>query len=369
MTGRYSKGSRASIGVLLVDDSGFMRMALRKMLEQDPCIRILGEATTGEDAIRMARQCQPDIITMDVQMPGTDGVEATRRIMEMLPGTAIIMVSSVTRAAAKVTLEAIEAGAVDFISKASSYVDINILDIERQLLERIHFWSSNVRAASPGLRPAGPQPERPPRSTQTPELVVIGASTGGPRVIPEILRKLPPFCCPVVIAVHMPAPYTESFARHLDQTSAHSVVEARDGMRLSEGLVAIAPGGVNTRVVRTADDAFRIRLEREADPGLCPSVDVLFESAARQARAPLAIVLTGMGEDGRKGALALAEQGFPVLAQCASDCLVYGMPRAVVEAGAASESLTPEQIRRHLARRVCQQPSIGKQRGRDHVDA
>lgn len=330
------------IRVMIVDDSGFMRLALRKLLEGHADIRVIAEATSGDEAFTLARIHRPDLITMDVEMPGSDGLSATRRIMEECP-TPIIMVSSLTAAAGKVTMEAMSLGAVDFIPKASSFVDLDIISIERELVEKIHFWSKRHPAAAPAAT-AGRGRGSSPLFTRTPEVIVIGASTGGPRILPELFRDLRPLSCPVVIALHMPPVYTSSFARHLRNVTGHDANEAPDRSELEPGKVYVARGGQDSIVVRNSRDQLVLRVVQDSDEPIHPSVDALFLSTARAARSALGIVLTGMGNDGMKGALALRERNFPVLTQAANDCLVYGMPRAVVEAGASSESLTVSDI-------------------------
>jgi two-component system chemotaxis response regulator CheB len=330
---------RRTVSVLVVDDSGFMRMALRKMLERDSSIRVVGEASTGEEALRLARLSRPDVVTMDVEMPGGGGIEATRLIMEQCP-TSIIMVSSLTRMAADTTLKALACGAVDYIPKASSFVDLDIVAIEKELCRKIHYWAERrPQQKAPLQKKAGTRlalTGLSPRST--PDLLVIGASTGGPKILPLLFRELPKLRCPVVIALHMPPVYTQSFAEHLAADSGHDVIEGHDGLALKPGQVVVAPGGTDTQVLRGDRGCF-LRVQHDAQYGIHPSVDALFMSAAKAAHSPVAVVLTGMGDDGLRGARALQARELPVLAQNEESCLVYGMPRAVAEAGLASEML------------------------------
>lgn len=330
---------RPTVTVLVVDDSGFMRMALRKMLERDPAIRVVGEATTGEEALRLARVQRPDVVTMDVEMPGGGGLEATRLIMEQCP-TSIIMVSSLTKMAADTTLKALACGAVDYIPKASSFVDLDIVAIERELCRKIHYWAQRRPLLKPALvkkagRPlalSGVQPRG------VPDLVLIGASTGGPKLLPQMFRELPRLPCPVVIALHMPPVYTQSFAEHLAADSGHDVIEGYDGLVLKGGQVIVAPGGTDSHL-QPVGRSYTLRVKREEQYGIHPSVDALFLSAAQHARNPVAVVLTGMGDDGLRGGRELAKRQLPLLAQNEETSLVYGMPRAVAEAGVASEVL------------------------------
>lgn len=340
---------RQLLKVMVVDDSGFMRLALKKMLQNDPAIRVVAEANNGEDALLLARLHRPDVITMDVEMPGGGGLNATRLIMEHCP-TSIIMVSSLTRAAADTTLQALACGAVDYIPKASSFVDLDIVAIEKELHRKIHYWASR---RSP-LRPVAPartviRPEQAARRPDgVPDLVVVGASTGGPKVLPQLFAQVPRLRCPVVIALHMPPLYTQSFAEHLAQASGQHAVEGHDGMTLEPGTLVVAPGGTDSRVV-AGERGFRLAVHRDDRYGIHPSVDALFSSAAAQARNPVAIVLTGMGEDGLAGGRDLANRRLPLLAQDEQSSLVYGMPRAVAEAGIASDVLDITGIARRLA--------------------
>lgn len=334
------------IRVLIVDDSGFMRLALRKLLEGHQDIRVIAEATSGDEAVNMARVHRPDLITMDVEMPGSDGLSATARIMKDSP-TPIIMVSSLTAAAGRVTMEAMSLGAVDFIPKASSFVDLDIISIERELVEKIRFWAQKQSAEPPRSRSALPH-TRAGLPKQTPEIIAIGASTGGPRILPELFRTLNPLSCPVVIALHMPPVYTSSFAQHLRTVTGHDAVESSDREKLQRGRVYIAPGGRDSVLTRNSRGELMLRIMEQSDYSIHPSVDALFLSTASVARSALGIVLTGMGNDGMQGAIAMRKQDFPVLTQAANDCLVYGMPRAVLEAGASSESITVVDIRERL---------------------
>lgn len=330
---------RQTVTVLVVDDSGFMRMALRKMLERDNGIRVVGEATTGEEAVRLARVQRPDVVTMDVEMPGGGGIEATRLIMEQCP-TSIIMVSSLTKAAAATTLKALACGAVDYIPKASSFVDLDIVAIEKELCRKIHYWAERrpLQKTLPVNKGGRPPALSGMQLRGAPDLLLIGASTGGPKILPQLFRDLPRLSCPVVIALHMPPVYTQSFAEHLAADSGHDVIEGSDGLLLKAGQVVVAPGGTDAHVQQSGR-AYCLRICRDEQYGIHPSVDALFSSAAQHARNPLAVVLTGMGEDGLHGGRELFKRELPLLAQSEESCLVYGMPRAVAEAGIASEVL------------------------------
>lgn len=344
------------ISVLIVDDSGFMRLALRKMLSRDPAIRVVAEAATGEEAVRLAKSHRPDVITMDIEMPGQSGLEATRAIMARY-SIPIIVISSLTKRGSETAFKALDFGAVDCISKASSFVDLDIVAIERELLHKVRYWGEH-RIALAGVLRSSVQAEgdtrkpvavHPLRLLEKPDLVVVGASTGGPKALPELLAAVAPLACPVVIALHMPPLYTESFAQHLGDATGHRTREGFDGDTLRDGDVVVLPGGVDSQIRADGGGRYGLRVVPNAGYNIHPSVDALFLSAAAVGKSVVAVIMTGMGEDGRVGALALNKRGFPVIAQSEQSCLIYGMPKAVVDAGAASASLSLPEIARRLS--------------------
>lgn len=356
--------------VLIVDDSAFMRRALRGMLEHGGEIQVVGFADNGREAIEQLLALKPDVVTMDVEMPVLDGVSAVRRIMARCP-TPILMFSSLTEEGATATLDALDAGAIDFLPKRLSDLAKDRAQVERILREKVlHVASAGrrmglerKRAGSARLPPDRPKPAaaEPARSslprpalTEAPRpapaaahrpsgrrrsppyrLVLIGTSTGGPKALQEIISRLPAsFPLPIVLIQHMPANFTNTFAQRLDQTSALHVKEAQSGDRLLPGQVLLAPGGRQLRFERRGDEvAIRVE-EATAEQIYKPSVDVAFGSAAQVFGASvLAVVLTGMGADGREGARALVADGATVWAQDEESCVIYGMPKAVVDAG------------------------------------
>ena len=345
------------IKVMVVDDSGFMRLALRKMLGNDPAIEVIGEATSGKDAVRLAQMHRPDVITMDVEMPNGDGLEATREIMEKCP-TAIIMVSSLTQKSADTTLKALELGAVDYIPKASSYVSLDIVAIEKDLIAKVRYWALK-RPVMPlrQLSTRGTTERASPiiggdltrlRPPSDPDAIVIGASTGGPKILPELLAGIHPLACPVVIALHMPPVYTRSFAEHIASATGHVTMEGYDGMVLKPGTIVVAPGGTDSEIHPSVEDRLVLRVRLNEQYGIHPSVDALFHSAARNLRSAVGVILTGMGNDGTDGALAMSLKCFPVICQDEASSLVFGMPRAAAEAGAASALMPIPEIAQKL---------------------
>lgn len=339
------------INVLITDDSAFMRTAIRLMLKDDPNIEIVGEARDGESAIHMAETLKPHVITMDVEMPGMNGVEATRIIMERNP-CPIIMLSSLTESGAVTTIKALEAGAVDFIPKKSSFVQLDIVQISNELHEKIHFWGErHLLAALKRIKSAFHKPLKKYAGLARgykPDLVVIGVSTGGPAIIPHLLASMGHLDCPVVIAQHMPALFTEGFAKHLRMYSGLNVVEADDGMALQPGMVAVCPGGVDTILREPLPGRIVTVTRSDNSARIHPSVDLLFESASRLTGNTAAIIMTGMGSDGTRGVAELAGRGCPILAQEPAECTVDGMPVSAIESGVVNEILRVDGLGRRL---------------------
>ncbi|HFE32001.1 MAG TPA: chemotaxis response regulator protein-glutamate methylesterase [Gammaproteobacteria bacterium] len=357
-----------SIRVLVVDDSRFFRRRVTEMLESDPQIKVIGSAENGEQAVQMAQRLRPDIITMDVEMPIMDGITATRKIMASRP-TGILMFSSLTTEGAQATLDALEAGAADFLPKRFEDISRDRDEARRVLCERVRAVGSrrllrprpaatsttrartvtaNTVAEAPGRRAAASVDVPPGRI----KLVAIGTSTGGPVALQQVLSQLAAdFPLPLLLIQHMPGSFTTAFAQRLDRTCAIRVREAVDGDRLEPGLALLAPGGKQMTLEGRAGQ-MRIRIS-EPEPGqnYKPSVDVTFSAIARQmAGQALAVVLTGMGADGREGAKLMKQGGSRVWAQDEATSVVYGMPAAVVDAGITEQVLPLEQIGHALAR-------------------
>ncbi len=345
------------VKVLIVDDSAFMRNALTSMLASDPEISIVGTARDGLEAIEKVVSLRPDVVTMDVEMPRMDGITALKHIMEKAP-VPVIMVSSLTNEGAKVTLDALDLGAVDFIPKNLSELSVNIVKIKEVLLDKIKqiarrgpmrritrpIDKASIEAKVRELKLAVPQRATGERKTS---VVAIGTSTGGPRALQEIITVLPKdFPVPIVIAQHMPPNFTGPFAERLNQLSNIEVKEAEEGDQLRPGLALLAPGRGHMKVVkkRTLESVVTISENRE-EFIYRPSVDALILSIAEcyPGRA-LGVILTGMGNDGLKGLTELKRTGGRVFAQNELTCVVYGMPKAVVDAGLADKVLSLEEM-------------------------
>jgi two-component system chemotaxis response regulator CheB len=338
-----------TVKVLIVDDSAFMRNALSSMLSSDPEIKVIGTARDGVEAVDKVRELKPDVVTMDVEMPRLDGLGALRIIMEKTP-VPVIMVSSLTAEGAKETLDALEAGAVDFIPKNLSELSINIVKIKAMLLDKVKQIAKKgvvLRKRKPST--AASYVLQPTRSTgeRRVGIVAIGSSTGGPRALQEIIPLFPKeFPVPIVIAQHMPKNFTGPFAERLNQLSKVTVKEAAAGDQLKPGLVLLAPGGSHMRIERRRSLETVVTLGESRDDLIYrPSVDELMLSVSEcfPGRA-LGVILTGMGNDGVRGMTALKKSGGRIFAQNEETCVVYGMPKAVVDAGIADKVLSIDEM-------------------------
>lgn len=342
--------------VLVVDDSAFMRVTLTKLLSEDPELQVVGTARDGIDALEKVETLCPDVITLDVEMPRMDGLEFLRQLMAIRP-TPVVMLSSLTQEGADTTVEALALGAVDFAGKPQRLTTIHqisddlVAKVKRAARARVVQTTASRRSmiAEPG--PTAISSVRAGARGVWQNLLVIGSSTGGPRALRQVLSGLPAdLPAPVLIVQHMPPGFTRSLAANLDQCSPLRVREAAAGDALERGVALVAPGGYHMTPTREGV----IRLDQGPTVnGVRPSVDVtLLGTVAVYGGRVLAVVLTGMGHDGLDGAMALKRAGGIVLAEHESTCVVYGMPRSIVEAGLADEVAPIDQmadaILRHL---------------------
>lgn len=366
-----------AVKVLVVDDSGFFRRRVSEILSADPNIQVIGTATNGREAIDQALALKPDVITMDYEMPMMDGITAVRHIMQRCP-TPVLMFSSLTHEGARVTLDALDAGAVDFLPKNFEDISRNPDKVKQLLCEKVHSIArSNRRYSSYSPAPAAPTPSpshaapapapsrpsagaapapassaggssSPSPKRKSYKLVAIGTSTGGPVALQRGLTQLPGnFPAPIVLIQHMPAAFTKAFAERLDKLCRISVKEAEDGDVLRPGLALLAPGGKQMMV--DARGTVRI-LPGDERLNYKPCVDITFGSAAKAYNDKvLAVVLTGMGADGREGARLLKQGGSQVWAQDEASCVIYGMPMAIVKANLADAVYGLDDIGRHIA--------------------
>ena len=375
------------VKVLVVDDSGFFRRRVSEILSADPTIQVVGTATNGKEAIDQAIALKPDVITMDYEMPMMDGITAVRHIMQRCP-TPVLMFSSLTHEGARVTLDALDAGAVDFLPKNFEDISRNPEKVKQLLCEKVHSISRSNRrfsaysapapaaASTPAPSPApssfsshstsaparpAPAPVHAPASSRAPaasgsspapkrkayKLVAIGTSTGGPVALQRVLTQLPAnFPAPIVLIQHMPAAFTKAFAERLDKLCRISVKEAEDGDILRPGLALLAPGGKQMMI--DGRGAVKI-LPGDERLNYKPCVDITFGSAAKSyGDKVLAVVLTGMGADGREGARLLKQGGSSVWAQDEASCVIYGMPMAIVKADLADAVYGLDDIGKHI---------------------
>lgn len=345
------------IRVLVVDDSGFFRRRIVEILEADNRLKVVGTAGDGREAVQKVMELKPDVVTMDIEMPVMDGITAVRRIMKLQP-TPVLMFSSLTYDGAKATLDALEAGALDFLPKRFDDISQDKEEAKRVLRARVrligmrrqpspaHTAVAAALHAAPTRRPAA-------RCTDY-RLVAIGSSTGGPVALQQVLTALPEnFPLPILLVQHMPASFTPAFAQRLDGQCRIHVKEAEDGEVLQKGTAYLAPGGRQLGLQERAGQV-RIRIY-DGDPALHyrPSVDLAFAAAAEVFGGKvLSVVMTGMGADGREGARALKKGGATVWAQDEASCVIYGMPAAVVEANLADQILGLSDIGHEIANAV-----------------
>jgi two-component system chemotaxis response regulator CheB len=334
--------------VLVVDDSGFFRRRIVEILEADARIKVVGTAANGKEAIAQVGKLNPDVVTMDIEMPVMDGISAVRHIMASKP-TPTLMFSSLTHDGAQATLDALEAGAVDFLPKRFEDIAKDREQAKMLLRRRIHAVARQKSAATTG--PARRLPAKPAaaavgvRRGQF-QAVVIASSTGGPVALAQVLTRLPAdFRHPVFVVQHMPASFTPAFAARLDQQCAVSVKEAQDGDVVKPGQVLIAPGG-RQMTLQQSGGQVKVRIS-DGDPSLHykPCADITFASVASvYGGKTLAVVLTGMGADGCEGSRQLKKQGAMVWSQDEASSVIYGMPMAVAEAGLSDQVLSLRDI-------------------------
>ena len=344
------------VRTLIVDDSAFFRRRLTEILNADKGIEVVGVAVNGAEALEKVAQLKPDVITMDIEMPVMDGITALKKIMATHP-TPVLMFSAFTQAGAKATLDALEAGAIDYLPKQFNEISSDDEVAKRTLQERVRtigsqgLASKRLRAESIAVVPragSSPAPQRKfgQSSKGKIELIAIGTSTGGPAALPEVLKQLPVnFSVPILVIQHMPSTFTPAFSERLDQICAVKVKEAADGDVLQPGSVYVAPGGRQMAVALQAGKRV-IRIFDAAQPqNYKPSVDITFNALNEILPGKiLAIVLTGMGSDGREGATNLKKSGSLIWSQDQETCVIYGMPMAIEKAGLSDAVLPLHQI-------------------------
>ena len=376
-----------TVSVLVVDDSGFFRKRLTEILTASGQIKVVGVATNGREGVELAEKLRPDVITMDYEMPVMDGITAVREIMKRHPAP-VMMFSSLTYEGARVTLDALEAGAVDFLPKNFEEIARDSSQLQKILIERV----LDVAGSRPGAKPSAPPPTAPPPSPRSPSparrsvperpavpdrssrpsapepeaparrsirrgpakhysVVAIGTSTGGPVALQRVLMALPAgFPAPVVLVQHMPASFTPAFAERLNKLCQIQVRQAEDGEMLKPGVALLAPGGKQMMIENRGGQG-RVRILPGDDRlNYKPCVDVTFGSLARSFPGKtLGLILTGMGSDGKEGCRLMKQSGSDIWSQDEKTSVIYGMPMAVAKAGLSDEILALDDIGPRLA--------------------
>jgi two-component system chemotaxis response regulator CheB len=377
--------SEASIArVLVIDDSAVARGLMTRWIDEDPELTLVGSAVDGEQGVKKATELSPDLIVLDVEMPKMDGLAALPLLLKAVPGTKVVMASTLTRRGGEVTIRALSMGAADYASKPQAGRLAGAEEFRVSLIEKLKALAprpavslasvqtitktatAGSRTAAPATSAARPAPRahnpiarapvtrRRPRSTGRPQLVVIGSSTGGPQALRDVVAAFPAgLTAPVVIAQHMPALFTKILAEHLDKAGNLACKEAEDGERLQSGHIYLAPGDFHLTVRKDAA-GFYAKLDQNPPVNFCrPAVDPLFESVSEATDGKaLGVIMTGMGHDGRQGSQMLRDAGGTIIAQDEATSIVWGMPGAVAEAGLADELLPLTDIGPNIVRRA-----------------
>ncbi|MGG0657954.1 chemotaxis response regulator protein-glutamate methylesterase [Rummeliibacillus pycnus] len=354
--------------LLIVDDSAFMRKMISDFFVDHPSIKVIGTARNGKDAIKKIQMLKPDVVTMDVEMPEMNGLESLKVIMKECP-VPVVMLSSTTKSGAKITLEAMASGAVDFITKPSGPISLDLQKIQSDLIrivenaatvhvsklrhaahmdvgrttspiEKVSTISNNAHIVENNLREVNVK-HSVKWDSHSKKIVLIGTSTGGPRALQEVITRLPQnIPAPILIVQHMPAGFTKSLANRLDQLSKITVKEAEQGDILQAGVAYIAPGDFHLHI-RKIGMSYGIELDKSEPPrgGHRPSVDVMFEDISNYNDFDkIAVIMTGMGSDGAKGLQALKNKGNVIaISESAETCVVYGMPKSAYATGLVDE--------------------------------
>lgn len=353
------------VKVIVIDDSAFMRKSLTHMLESDPEIRVVATAHDGREGIDKINTFKPDIVTLDIEMPGMDGLTALKLIMEQMP-VPVLMVSALTTEGAQATIQAFDLGAVDFISKDLSSTAMRINDMRNELVEKIkqiarsRLIQTRFRMRRLVQSSYGKKVVSKPRTNQVAfgsmianfHAVMLGVSTGGPQALLKVIPRLPEhFPLGIGVVQHMPPRFTRTLAERLDSVSNIFVKEAEHGEPLEAGKVLIAPGGKHMKFNSTGSSVTTEISDEPIDILYRPSADVMMKSAATAFQGPLlGIIMTGMGKDGVKGLKHIKSKGGYVIAQDEESCVVYGMPRAALEEGVVDSMLSLDNISAALER-------------------
>jgi two-component system chemotaxis response regulator CheB len=346
------------ISALIVDDSAFIRKAMKRMLGSDPMIKVLGDACDGFEALQKIKSLRPDVVTLDVKMPGMDGLQTLKQIMRECP-VPVLMVSSLTSEGGEITLQALEMGAVDFIDKSSCHTTMDILDIAESLIQKVKVIArvdlKKVVESKPAPKPA-PPPPRPTaavsRDGNPSHLVAIGTSTGGPMALEKVLTPQPSnYPGAILVVQHMPLGFTSSLAQRMNQQCPMAVKEAEEGDIILPGNIYIAPSGYHLKIRRSMDKYHVVLTKNPGNMPHCPSVDVMMESIAENWSGKiLGIIMTGMGNDGAEGIQAIKKRGGTTLAQNEETCVVFGMPKAAYLTGCVDHMVPLNHVAKEIQR-------------------
>jgi two-component system chemotaxis response regulator CheB len=344
--------------VLIIDDSALMRKLLSALLSEDPDVEVVGAAPDPLVAREMIKALNPDVVTLDVEMPHMDGLTFLRKIMTLRP-MPVVMISTLTQAGAEVTLESLEAGAVDFVAKPTSSVGPAMAALAEELRAKVKA-AAHTRVRVRSAQPKPRLPQRQALNRQTGKILLIGASTGGVEALKTLLMDMPPDCPPTLVTQHMPERFTAAFANRLNRECPMAVYEATDKQRIEPGCVYIAPGAHHLELARDGL-AWTCRLH-DGPPvsGHRPSVDVLFRSGARLAGSKaIGVILTGMGKDGAEGLLEMRKAGASTLGQDEATALIYGMPRVAFERGAVERQYPLTELAGAIVDRCGERTAVG----------
>jgi len=348
------------VRVMVVDDSAFMRKVISDILLTDSQIEVIGTARNGVDAWEKIKKNKPDVITLDVEMPEMDGLQLLEKLMQENP-LPVVMLSTLTRDGTDATIKALSLGAVDFIPKPSGSISLDINKVKEDLISKVKIAAKSIphRTKLVINKPVFIKTESnknvaPPIKIvekNVEKIIAIGTSTGGPRALQEVLPKLPADLSAAVLVVqHMPKGFTHSLAQRLNQQGKLRVKEAQEGDKLENGLALLAPGGLH--MVMEKNGTVSLNLEPPVQ-GVRPAVDVLFKSIAQNFTGKvISVIMTGMGKDGTEGVTALKALGTKTIAEDQSTCVVYGMPKSVVDKGLADKVVPLSQIAEEIVKMV-----------------
>ncbi len=347
-----------SISVLIVDDSALMRNLVSKIFEAQPDIRVAGTAMNGLFALQKMEKADPDVVVLDLEMPQMNGIEFLKERRRRQIHTPVIILSSLAEKGARITMEALSLGASDFVQKPSGAVSLDLHTVADHLVELVRVYGGKAaevaeRSTRPKKAPTAPKPAAPAPVVVTPgekpgptRLIAFGVSTGGPNALRKVFAEFPADVpAPIVVVQHMPAGFTEEFAKSLDKICSLSVRQAEDGTLAEAGTIHIAPGNKHLTVERRHQGALLRLSDDPPKNGHRPSVDVLLHSVAKEyGNSALAVIMTGMGRDGAEGMVEVRKRGGHTVGQDQETSIVYGMPRAAFEMGAVERQVSLSQI-------------------------